>query len=81
MVFQKSPKIKFHENPCGRTNGLIDIMKLIVVFTIFQMCPMMKICVSALCLCGISDKAYFVTDFCVNTKTSFTGILDSVVAS
>jgi hypothetical protein len=79
MVFQKSPNIKFHENPCGRTDGLIDIMKLIVVFTIFQMCRMLKIWVSGLCLCGISNKAYFVTNFCVNTKTSFTGILDSVV--
>jgi hypothetical protein len=65
MVFQKSPNIKFHENPCGRTDGLIDIMKLIVVFTIFQMCWMMKVWVSALCLCGISNKAYFVTNFCV----------------
>jgi hypothetical protein len=32
-------------------------------------------------LCGISNKAYFVTKYCVNTNTNFTGILDWVGAS
>jgi hypothetical protein len=43
------------------------------------MCLMKKILVSTF-LFGICNKAYFVTKFCVNTKTSFTGILDSVGA-
>ena len=42
---------------------------------------MMIIWVSALACVAFVIRAYFVTKFCVNTNTSFTGILDSVGAS
>jgi len=47
QIFEKYPKIIFHENPCGgsrtvpcgRTDGQTDISKLIVVFRNFPKAP------------------------------------------
>jgi len=63
------------------THGWTYILKVVVAFHIFANVHSDWNVGQCTCLCGICNKAYFVTKFCVNTETRFTGILDSVGAS